>query len=253
MGIFGSDFFDPGSTSFLGGGIGASLLSRAGGGDDAPGVSTDEQELMDALKRLALNQPELFDQLRKLYTQTSPQMREMGNLLSLEQARYKSALEGGFQDPYMERQLARQRRIGTEEVGRQFGPRNFLKTTGGARAFGDIAEREVLGRYQARQGALERGSRRTLGLAQFENLRRQQNLQGLSSLYQPGVMSAALLPYQQQRGLDLAMSLYNQQQQAGIFGGLGSLLGAGVGGYFGGSAGAEVGAGVGGGLGYSLA
>lgn len=230
-------------------------IEGAGDPMKAPEPSAEEQELMNALKYLALQQPALFNQLRGLYMQTSPQFRQMDELLSMEIERYKGALRGDFKDPYMERELARQRRIGTEEISRQFGARRPLLTTGGQRAYADIGERELMGRFAAQQSALAGGAGRTMDLARFKQMRRQANLAGLQSLYQPGTITSALQPYFGYNMMEYDTYMQNwlrsQEQAKSLYGLLGTAGGA-IAGSFAGPGGTMMGAQLGGALGGSL-
>ena len=154
--------------------------------------------------------------------------------LTLSQERQIAALEGKLPvSPALEEGLARQEKMLRENLSRSLGA-GWETTTPGIQSLGEFQQRAGLLREEARRGEIAGGT--GLILAQREYLTGEKGAQqtgyvGLGQRLFPtfGAYGQAMQPYQYQRGMELqariATAQAEAQEQAGLYGGLGSLTG----------------------------
>jgi hypothetical protein len=145
--------------------------------------------------------------------------------------------EEGF-DPGLERDIRRQKLTDKEEFTRQFGSRNYLRSSGGARAYDLMQERELVTRDDARWKAMGiYNAMVNRGQGQY-NQSRYGDFASLMGLYNPGMVlqgyKDAQQPFQYYAGLGLTADQLKLQaemfniEQAQAFG-KGAYTGAGGG------------------------
>ena len=153
------------------------------------------------------------------------------------QARQAQAYAGELPiSPALEKSLTDEQAKMSEALSQRLGP-NWMQTTPGQQAMGEFTQRADLVREEARRGAMS-----TEGGMLLSNLGYLGNTQGMqtqmagqfptrtSGLFQG--YGQAQSPYQQQRSMQMQASMANAQsqdsQQAGLMGGIGSLVGSGM-------------------------
>lgn len=194
------------------------ILQELGLGIDAEGqyYKLSEEELLKGMSELEKGQYELT---------------------MAQQERLQQALAGELPiSPALEQDLAKQEAQMSEALAQRLGS-GWEETTAGQQAMSTYQQRADLVREEARRGAIQGGSQAALAsLGASYNIDAMQ-AQGYSAY--PGRTgglfegySAAMSPYQQQRQMELNASIYSQQtkaqSQAGLWGGIGQLLGTGI-------------------------
>jgi hypothetical protein len=203
-----------------------------------------EQMRPYVLRGMGLTQDENGDYRYMTEDERTAGMSEMQlrqyNLTKVAQERQAKAYAGELPiSPALEESLTDQERKMTEALSQRLGS-NWMQTTAGQQAMGELQQRSDLLREEARRGEIN-----TQGGMLLSNLGYLGNAEAQKTSYASafpsrtsGLFSGygqAQQPYQQQRGWEFQARMANAQsraqRQAGLMGGLGQLAGAGMGAY----------------------
>lgn len=162
------------------------------------------------------------------------------DLTTQQQERQAMAYAGELPlSPGMESSLQKQEAQLAEVLSRRLGP-DWQTTTSGQQAMGELRERTELLREEARRGEISSGGGALLAnLGQLQSAGALESAKAMQFPGRTGGLFAgagqAMAPYQMQRQGMFNADMYRAQSrassQAGLMGGIGSLLGAGMGAY----------------------
>lgn len=168
----------------------------------------------------------------------TPLEQQQYDAAKLQLERYTKALKGELPvDPALENQITEQEKVLKEQLARDLGP-GWANSTAGNQRWSEFQKNANLLRDAARRGEINTGSALTLNQMGYLSNKQAQTGQQATQYGNMGWSSlptynTVLQPYIAQQQLttnaDIASAQASAQQQAGIWGGLGSLVGLGTG------------------------
>jgi len=164
----------------------------------------------------------------------TPTERLSQEALTLTQQRQIAALKGELPvSPALEADIASQEKTLREGLSRSLGT-GWETTTPGIQALSEFQKRSGLLREEARRGEIAGGTGLVLSQMGYRTAEEEAQRAGYTGFGQRlfptfGAYGQAMQPYQYQRGMELqariATAQAEAQEQAGLYGGLGSLTG----------------------------